>query len=571
MLNGSPVTSVTIYASKSVGTYSTFSMAPDGTFSLGGLAPGLYSVAIQDNTQTRFQPLTLGADYSIVVTANADTSLGDVVVTPYAEVTGVVQYNGTGLSNVPVSLAGTTNGRSYSTYTGVDGTYSFDGVLPGNYTIQYNYNQGNGYFQNYYHDKSTAAAADPVVLAPGANALLPQDVLPISYIKGRVLYNGQGVSGITVMVPGVDQATTQPDGSYTLTVPAGPTEISFTDPNQVFAEQWYDGVASRANETLVNVGAGATVTINDANLVLAPDLVGHVTGDINQIGTLRAWAYDAKGKAVGFSWQYQDGSWAIGGLPTGDYRVALVDFGGGPQRWYGGTDWSSATVVHFVAGQMTDMGDLAVPLNGTISGHVSSPDGSLDHVTVQLIGANTGIPSSLSANIDNYGNYKIWNVPAGTYRVYYSDSQMTLAPQWLGGSSYADAQVITVGAGQDVSLPDVVMTIKPAATPPGIVTHVRTKGSKTSIVTTWAAPVFTGNRSMTSYTVSLFRSASGGSAIGTCTATRSSTTHILRNGCSIKKLSTGAIASGTYYVSVVGKNAAALVSASSSRLAVKVK
>ena len=176
----------------------------------------------------RFLPLT-----GIVLIAALSTACGEEVVPPVeGSISGTVTLEGSPLSGVNVALSG---GDSQPTTTGGDGTYRFDKVIEGSYTITISGFPADAEFE-------TTMSATISAGSPNATADFAGTYTRTSSVTGTVTVEGMGLGGIMVALTGTESqsATTGEDGGFSFSgLRAGDytVEMSGWDPDRyVFDE-----------------------------------------------------------------------------------------------------------------------------------------------------------------------------------------------------------------------------------------------------------------------------------------------------------------------------------------------
>jgi hypothetical protein len=171
-----------------------------GHYNFGGLAAGVYSVAVEPARCHHFQP----ASWQVVVGPNATNINFNAVQDAYV-IAGQVVNGVAGVSNVTVTLSGT-NGQTAAMVTGVTGQYGFSNLCGGAYTL-------------------TVATANCYRLTPSSQAITlgPTNALNVTFsaapdvysVSGYVTAGGSGVSGVTLQISGLTNATrTDANGFY---------------------------------------------------------------------------------------------------------------------------------------------------------------------------------------------------------------------------------------------------------------------------------------------------------------------------------------------------------------------
>lgn len=205
-----------------------------------------------------------------------------------------------------------------------------------------------------------------------------------------------------------------------------------------------------------------------------PDLacgeaVGSIAGRVTAEGAPWGGAYviaqylvdDADGarwERGGGTYAGTDGSYEIGSLAPGTYRVGFFDWATGlfaDEYWAGAPDIDSAQDVLVQGGVRTggidaDLGGLA-----SISGVVSGEDGPVSEISVVgfiRVEDTDGVRWDLVgwANTDASGAYRMQGLRAGTYRVGFHDWRSVneyISEFWADAASVSDATDVEVATG----------------------------------------------------------------------------------------------------------------------------
>ncbi len=252
---------------------------------------------------------------------------------------GVKESTETGIGGATIELVGTTTlGQAVqlSTTTAANGSYRFNGLLTGTYSLVGSPVASYADGQDAPGSASGVAQSDDTI----GQIVLGSNVVATNYdfgkigssLSGTVTLDGTPAPGATVTVSQggtvIGTTTTGPNGTYTLTgVPTGTTTI-----NATLAVP----VGPPASETIqVGVTAGAPTTGN-VNLVGldTASISGHVYDDVNASGVLTATDPGLAGVLITLGGSdlagnviYRqiltgpDGSYSFTNLPAGHYAV----------------------------------------------------------------------------------------------------------------------------------------------------------------------------------------------------------------------------------------------------------
>ena len=305
---------------------------------------------------------------------------------------GQVSIEGMGIDGVSVNLS---NGASTTTAGG--GTYRFDGVTAGAYTVTI-----SGFPADASFDATSAAATIP---AAGGSVTLDfrGSYIRTASIMGTVTVENTGLGGVTVRLSGMADAQTATDnnGQYAFTGLRSGTysvEISGFDMDEV-------GFGSVSSSATVGVGESKIISF-DGTYLRTAGIMGQVS--VEGVGLPNVTVSLAGEGEEGTTTTDAGGLYAFSKLKAGDYSVAISGYD--PDEVEFSTTSMNVTVA---------LGETAnVPFDGTllrtsgISGRVSVEGMGLDDVEVVLAGA-----AEATAMTSGGGQYAFAGLAEGTYVV----------------------------------------------------------------------------------------------------------------------------------------------------------
>ena len=479
--SGAPVGNVLIDAYDASGTIvDEQSTGSDGQYMIGGLSGGDYRLEFVPEQASAYAQQFYAGAASLNAATPVSVALGqtttgiDATMSGGGSIDGVVTdaTSGQGLADVEVDVLGQ-NGSYADSVTDAGGHYSVGGLASGTYTATFTELSGSHLPQIYDGKSPSESGGDPISVTSGQATPNIDAALGLAgKINGTVTdaATGKPIAGVSVDASSANSdgyAATAADGTYSIGgLPAGTYTVSFsTYGSDDHATQYYNGRTSGASPDPVSVAAGQTTSSIDAAMTTGGAIAGTVTdastGD--PVACETVIVYDSSGNYVSSTSTASDGSYTVGGLPGGSYRVGFSEAYCDTSVPYTSTFYNgkatlaSSDPVSVTPGQTTGNIDEALPpTTGAIAGTVSDgplgaplPQASVSIYTTS--GAQVG-----SATTDADGRYRVVGLPAGSYLVGFAASGY--GTQFSAGkSSLASADPVSVSSGQTTDSIDAMM------------------------------------------------------------------------------------------------------------------
>ncbi len=435
-----------------------------GAYRISGLAPGDYKLLFDRPGRSDY----LGQWYSSkadITSANAvtvtssNTTRIDVSLQTGGSITGTVvdSVSGAVIPGVTVTAFDAVTGSwIYSGSTNDSGVYRIAG-LAGSCKLRFS---GSGYVEQWYGGAASQAAATTVVVT-AQNVVAGIDVALVkgARITGTVTDSATGAAIQGVSVTALNPVTgswagygsTDSSGAYSIAgLVTGNYKIRFSADEYV--EQWAGAKADQSTAVPVAVTAPGSTT--DINAVLVKG--GSISGTVTDKGTgvaiqgISVSAYNAaNGSSVSYGYTDGSGSYHIGGLASGSYKLR---FSGGssaryPVQWYSNKEQQrTADIVEVTAPSSVTGIDMAMEKGGAITGVVtdSATGAGLQGVYVSAYSVASGQWAG-SGSTDGTGAYSITGMATGDYKLSFSLSGYVT--QWSGGKAdQSEATTVTVSA-----------------------------------------------------------------------------------------------------------------------------
>ena len=470
--------------------------APDGSYSVGGLADGERFVGFEDclfrghgpewwnDVPVRSElldfavyggdPIGDGAE-PVHVRAATETSGVDAVLSPQG-IDGTVTDSATGQ---PIEGCGVTvwgeevdgTQTGLGTDTAADGGYSFESLPVTDVHVEV-FCPG-GYLHEWYVDQPDEASADRIAIQPKTvTQRIDIEVDAGGSISGVVTDEATGRPiDACVEVRNLGEADrfgssplgftcTDSDGTYLLSgLPEGDLAVSFFA--EGYGTEWFDDQPDSASATPVSVTTGNESTGVDAAL----EVGGSIRGTLLNAATSEVAPFEyvqvftMAGDRIGFDQAGSDGIWEIGNLRTGSYKVEVQignDFDHLAGGFYQGQiDLDSADPVAVIGGQQTEIVE-SIPGGGQVTGTIT------DAATGEPIVDACARVHSLSGEevgagvTDEGGMFRTNLIRTGEYRVEY-DASCFGDPTPYANDWYDDrpdqqsADVISITEGQETT------------------------------------------------------------------------------------------------------------------------
>jgi uncharacterized surface anchored protein len=287
--SGDPLAGILVEARDTTGDFGSGCTAADGTYSIGSLPAGSYSVT--------FDPLSAncGPAQNLVPEnyTGPHSSGGSVAIDGTGTVSGIdiaLQAGGSAsgtvtdvatrqpVADVPVEFYTPSNTAVTGGCTGADGSYTVTGLQAGTYTVVFEGSLGGCGQTHHYADLTlTGIQVQAGQTTTGVDAqLLDQSQGEIS---GTVTATGSGapLAGMVVTVydssgaPVGSAATTNAQGAYAVTgLAAGNYRVGFSDPAGKYGADFYAGATSLSTATPIAVAGGKLSGSINAVLALKP-------------------------------------------------------------------------------------------------------------------------------------------------------------------------------------------------------------------------------------------------------------------------------------------------------------
>lgn len=396
--------------------------------------------------------------------ATTAVAADDEPITGVGSISGVVtaSADGSPLAGIDVHAETDDGFGTADAVTDETGAYVLEDLVDGDYVVRFSSVDGS-VLSEYWNDTRDQWRAERITIVdgaavPGIDAALA--AAPTGSISGTVTRDDDGapVAGVTVSATGQGggyaSTFTDETGAYTLSSLTDDSYVVsfFADGTDLKREYWED-TSDFADATPVVTDGTAVVDI-DAALAVGAAIEGLVTraDDASPVVGVYVSALDANNEIVGATETNADGTYSLGGLPAGTYRVRF----GSPdselvsEYWKDSYSWNGATLVTVAEKESVTEVDAQLDGVGYISGTVTkSADGSPVSATVLLYDVNNEVGDPY-IDTDSEGNYRIAVTP-GTYRVlFHAYETGVMEEYWKDAREWEDATFVTVGADEEV-------------------------------------------------------------------------------------------------------------------------
>lgn len=445
-------------------------VAPDGSYTIGGLKTGSYKVQFStygSNALPQWykNAASFGSATALNVAPEQDVTGIDATLAKGASITGKVSAPaGVTLSKVTVTAYLESGSYAGNAMVGADGTYRFEGLATGSYKLQFTGNSGA--LSQWYNNASSLETAQAVQAAAG------QDITGIN----ATLVKGASISGKVTVPAGTEasqvyvtaykdgstlgytaSAQTESDGTYRLVgLDAGAYKINFGGYSIGALPRWYKDSETIEAATAVSVTAGQDLTGIDTSLPKGGTISGKVTAPAGvSVSGISVTAYTSGSQTayVGSSYANADGTYRLVGLPTGSYKIQVTgNSSGAVSQWYGNTaSAETAAPVAVTAGQDVAGIDFAVVKGGTISGKLTVPTGvDPSRISVYVATGDAAATYVAGTGVNQDGSYKLVGFPAGSYKLQFMGNDSGAVDQWYSNASSAStATALTLTSGQE--------------------------------------------------------------------------------------------------------------------------
>ena len=402
----------------------------------------------------------------VSVTAGAATSGIDATLTLSGSISGLVADT----SNAPVAgacvYAYLKAGGSYGGSTSTDsaGHYSMKSVAAGTYVVQFRDCAATKFALQWFNNKASQSAANPVTVAIGADTPGIDAHLALAGSIGGTVTNASGVGVANLCVsaqPAGDgssgSATTDSSGHYTIGgLNAGWYRVQFGGcGSSIYVQQWYRGEGDFSSADLVDVASGQTTSAINAQMVEGGTITGAVTDTSGSpLNRVCVYAWPPGGfSTVASSQTDASGHYTMVGVPPGPNNVDFRDCSGGNgiEQWYSGkADRASADPVTVTGGATTPNINAALATGGSITGTVADAHGAPANSICVSARLTASSSSGSGGYTDQSGRYTIRGLPTGSYRVSFHDCNAggDLLDAWYKNkSTFAAATPVAVTAG----------------------------------------------------------------------------------------------------------------------------
>jgi hypothetical protein len=468
--------------------------APDGTYTVGGLAGGSYDVRFapgyteagpgenaKQNFLTQFYkgaPSRATAAPVAVTLGQATTGI-DAAMQAGGKVSGHVTAadTGKGLAAYVCVLATVRGGDEGCTFADGNGDYTLQGLRSGSYKVRFGAGPSNlGYVRQFYAGKATRKEANPVVVAAGATTSgIDATLQRGGTVSGTVTDadTDEPLAGIDVCV-GFFAAcdTTAADGTYELTLPTGAYRVRFGGPsfgpgsgNPVYAPVYYHDAYSYEAASKVAVTAGGASAGIDQAMHEGARVAGTVVDAVSKdpLGEITVCASDP---AAGACDQTDEtGAYAITGLPAGSYRVRFshdsawppsVNAGYAPLYYDDSLTAAGATLIDLGFGELAGGVDAEMRQGGSVEGTITRASDNAPVPGTQACatldtGGEEGRESCAVSEED--GSYAIEGLTSGDYVIAFYPGLPPTQPSDLlhqyydGALKWSDATPVSVTIG----------------------------------------------------------------------------------------------------------------------------
>lgn len=447
----------------------------DETVYIADLVAGDYIIGINYSSQD-------GAVYTLTAEIGDSQSFG----IGYIEGRVTEEDGTTGIEDILVELYGVPFDWDVSRpliTTDSQGYYRI-GYAPGDYQVRFNvfdfrwyagmqWAPDRNYIGEYYDDTYSGQEGQILSIVGGATR---QDV-------NSQLVKGGSISG-AITVPGgnpvesayvyarnlrgqrFDSTWADGAGQYTLNrLPPGHFKVHVRPFSENYANEWYDDKPCFDDADPVHVAVtGDQISGVDFQLNDGASVEGTVTdaGNGSQLQGVNVRVYDPTQTAQIFLQQVNtdsSGDYSIGRLTEGQVKVRFLPPSGTSYvgEWYDDKRlFEEADLVPTAAGQITEPIDAQLSEGGAIIGQVTDGSQGLYGIFVVCVDVNSG--HWYSATTDSNGNYRINNVPVGSYKVRFRANYGNYATEWHDNKgSYSVADPVTVAVGQETTVDAVLL------------------------------------------------------------------------------------------------------------------
>ena len=290
-------------------------------------------------------------------------------------------------------------------------------------------------------------------------------------------------------------------GLYSITgLPDGDYRVHFRD--QTYPSKYMNEIYDDDVETIVTIVGGATVTGIDGELAEGGHIVGKITGSGGGPLSASATLHDATtGNYLGRDQADSQGNYDLQGLASGNYKVSFQsnDNSHLPEFYQDASTLADAEIIPVTLGSTTTLDAELAPASRII-GKAVGPDGSnLANIRVDAWRHTPGNvepwQSWEQAETETDGTFQVGGLPAGTYRLEFSDPDQVHSQEFYPDKdTLLEAVDLTVGDDATLELPAVAAldlsgrisgtVTAPPSTEPRVLAH-RKFGSEWRLVGSW--------------------------------------------------------------------------------------